>query len=95
MTDEPKRLAFLSKDTLVPYGAAVAFAGLAWYGANQFGSLQLTIQSTATQAAKDTSDQAHALELQIMSLRSTVDIQGRDLAEVKRSVENLTHGSSK
>lgn len=95
MADEPKRPMWLSKDTLLPWSAAIAFAALSWYGATQFGSLRLTIQDTATKAARDTSDQAHALELQIMSLKGTVEIQGRDLAELKRSVDTLTRGAGK
>ena len=94
-TEEPKRISLLNKDTLVPYGAACAFAALAWYGANQFGSLKLTIQETANRAAKDTSDQAHVLELQILSVKATVDIQGRDIAQVKEAVEGLTRAGKK
>lgn len=95
MADEPKKTTWLSKDTLVPYGAACAFAALSWYGATQFGSLQLTIQETANRAARDTSEQAHALELQILALKTQVEIQGRDLAQVKESVEALTRGAKK
>lgn len=102
MADEPKRPMWLSKDTLLPWSAAVAFAALSWYGATQFGGLRLTIQEASTKAARDTSDQAHALEIQIISLRSTVEIQGRDiasqgrdLAAMKESVERLDRSGSK
>ena len=86
---------WLSKDTLLPWSAAIAFAALSWYGATQFGGLRLTIQEAATKAARDTSDQAHSLELQIMSLKGTVEIQGRDLGALKESVQAMNRGAGK
>ena len=88
------RRPIITRDTLVPWGAAVAFASLTWFGATKYGDLEKQIIANATDLAERAADQSKDVALQIQALKFTVEAQGRDLAEVKKSVEALSRAQA-
>jgi len=89
------RKVWLSRDTFIPWGAAIAFATLAWWGASKYADLERTIQSVAADSASKVAEQGNKLSLEMQALRMTVEYQGRDLAELKKSVDALPRGGGK
>jgi hypothetical protein len=90
VSDEPNsngRRPILTRETLIPWGAAFAFALLSWLGATKYSDLEKQIIERSNQLAERSSDQSREVALQIQALSFKVEAQGRDLAEMKSSVE--------
>lgn len=90
-----ERRPIITRDTLVPWGAAVAFAGLAYLGATKYGDLEKQIIAQGTAASIQWSEQSKEVALQIQALKFTVDAQGRDLADMKVAVDKLSQAAKK
>jgi flagellar biosynthesis regulator FlaF len=91
MADEPNgKRPIITRETLVPWGAAVAFAGLSWLGATKYSDLEKMIIDRSNALREKSSEESREVALQIQALKFTVEAQGRDLAQVKISVDTLT-----
>lgn len=86
---------WLSKETLVPWSAAFAFAGLAWWGANKFGELNMTISQNAATVAEKVAEQRRETSLELQALKINGEYMSARLDRIEKSVEALTRGAGK
>jgi len=83
------RRAFFTKDTFVPWGAALACASLAWWAASKYGDLERSIQATASNVAERISEQRRETSLEMQALKFAVDYQGQRIERIEKAVEAL------
>ena len=86
---------WISKETLIPWSSAFAFAGLAWWGASRFGDLNMAIQKSAADVAEKVAEQRTVTSLELQELKLTSDHVNQRLDRLEKSVDALTRASEK
>lgn len=82
---------WITKDSFVPVGSLAVTAVFAWWVRGIFQELSTTMLTREVVQA----EQRRETDLAIQAIRFTVEAQGRDLAEVKESVRELTQRGQK